>query len=227
MSKENALASVKIFGGLPADAMRRVVSKAAWRECTAGERIIERRETGQEVYFIIEGNARVLNFAASGRVISFASLGPGAYFGELSAIDGQPRSATVVAQAKCVLAIVEGEEFRRLLISFPQISIALLRRLSRIVRGSNERIGDLSSLSAAQRVCLEILRLAQPDPVMGHNWVVYPLPTQANIASRIGTTRETVARMISRLAAEGIVERKSKSLYIRDRDRLEALTLEV
>ena len=76
-------------------------------------------------------------------------------------------------------------------------------------------------------MCLEILRLAQPDPVMGHNWVVYPLPTQANIASRIGTTRETVARMISRLAAEGIVERKSKSLYIRDRDRLEALTLEV
>ena len=227
MSRENALASVKIFGGLPADVMRRVVSTAAWRECAAGERIIERGQTGQEVYFIIEGGVRVLNFAASGRVISFASLGPGAYFGELAAIDGQPRSATVVAQAKCVLAVLEGEEFRHLVLSFPQISITLLRRLSEIVRRSDERITDLSSLSAAQRVCLEILRLAEPDPVAGRSWVVYPLPTQANIASRIGTTRETVARMISRLAAEGIVERKSKSLYIRDRDRLEALTLEI
>ena len=227
MSRENTLASINIFGGLPADAMRRVVGNAKWRECVTGLRIIERGQPGQEVYFIIEGNVRVLNFAASGRVISFASLGPSTYFGELSAIDGQTRSATVVAETKCVLAVLEGEEFRRLVLSFPQISIALLRRLSGIIRQSDERITDLSSLGAAQRVCLELLRMAEPDPVAGRSWVVYPLPTQANIASRIGTTRETVARMISRLSADGIVERKSKSLYIRDRDRLEALTLEV
>ncbi len=106
-------------------------------------------------------------------------------------------------------------------------TVALLRRLSEVIRLADERITDLSSLGAAQRVCLELLRLAERDPVVGKNWVVYPLPTQANIASRIGTTRETVARMISRLSADGIVERKSKSLYIRDRDRLEALTLDV
>ena len=227
MSKERALASIKIFGGLPAEAMQRVMGKARWRECVPGERIIERGQTGQEVYFVVDGNARVLNFAASGRVVSFASLGPGAYFGELAAIDGQPRSATVVAQTKCVLAVLDGEEFRRLVLSFPQISITLLRRLSEVIRYADERITNLSSLGAAQRVCLELLRLAEPDPAVGRNWVVYPLPTQANIASRIGTTRETVARMISRLSADGIVERKSKSLYIRDRDRLEALTLEV
>ena len=137
----------------------------------------------------------------------------------------------MVAQTKCALAVLKGDEFRRLVLSFPQISIALMRRLSEVIRLSDERITDLSSLGAAQRVCLELLRLAEPDPVVGRNWVVYPLPTQASIASRIGTTRETVARMISRLSANGIVERKSKSLYIRDRDRdrdrLEALTLEV
>ena len=224
--KERALASMKIFGGLPADAMRRLMGRAKWRECAPGERIIERGH-GQQVYFAVDGNVRVLNFAASGRVVSFASLGPGTYFGELAAIDSQPRSATVVAQTKCVLAVLEGEDFRRLVLSFPQISIMLLRRLSEVIRITDERITDLSSLGAAQRVCLELLRLAEPDPVVGRNWVVYPLPTQANIASRIGTTRETVARMISRLSADGIVERKSKSLYIRDRDRLEALTLEI
>ncbi len=227
MSKERALASIKMFGGLPADAMRRVMTKARWRECVPGERIIERGQTTQEVYFVVEGNVRVLNFAASGRVVSFATIAPGGYFGELAAIDGQPRSATVVAHTKCTLAVLEGEEFRRLVVSFPKVSVALLRRLSEVIRFADERITDLSSLGAAQRVCLALLRLAEPDPVVGQNWVVYPLPTQANIASRIGTTRETVARMISRLSADGIVERKSKSLYIRDRDRLEALTLEV
>ena len=203
------------------------MGKARRRECVPGERIIERGQTGREVYFVVDGNARVLNFAVSGRVVSFASLGPGAYFGELAAIDGQPRSATVVAQTKCVLAVLDGEEFRRLVLSFPQISITLLRHLSEVIRYADERITNLSSLGAAQRVCLVLLRLAEPDPAVGRNWVVYPLPTQANIASRIGTTRETVARMISRLSADGIAERKSKSLYIRDRDRLEALTLEV
>ncbi len=227
MSKERALASIKMFGGLPADAMRRVMSKARWRECAPGERIIERGQASQEVYFVVDGNVRVLNFAASGRVVSFATIGPGGFFGELAAIDGQPRSATVVAHTKCALAVLEGEEFRRLVLSFPKVGVALLRRLSEVIRLADERITDLSSLGAAQRVCLELLRLAERDPVVGKNWVVYPLPTQANIASRIGTTRETVARMISRLSADGIVERKSKSLYIRDRDRLEALTLDV
>ncbi len=74
MSRERALASNKIFGGLPADAMRRVMGKAKWRECAPGERIIERGQSGQDVYFVVDGTVRVLNFAASGRVVSFASL---------------------------------------------------------------------------------------------------------------------------------------------------------
>ena len=72
LSKERALAAVKIFGGLPADAMRRVTEKATWRDCAPGERIVERGQIGQDVFFLIDGSVRVLSFASSGRVVSFA-----------------------------------------------------------------------------------------------------------------------------------------------------------
>jgi CRP/FNR family cyclic AMP-dependent transcriptional regulator len=63
----------------------------------------------------------------------------------------------------------------------------------------------------------------KPDPVRQGSWLVYPLPTQAQIAAQASTTRETVARVLSHLASDGIAERKSKTLYIRQIDRLKQL----
>jgi CRP-like cAMP-binding protein len=82
---------------------------------------------------------------------------------------------------------------------------------------------DLVTLGAYQRVYREILKRAKPDPLRAGSWLVYPLPTQLDIASYASTTRETVARVLSSLTSSDICARKGKTLYIRNRDQLEQL----
>jgi DNA-binding GntR family transcriptional regulator len=77
-------------------------------------------------------------------------------------------------------------------------------------------------MSAYQRL-FRVLKLIKPDPVRQGSWLIYPLPTQAQIAAQASTTRETVARVLSHLSADGVAERKSKTLYVRQVERLRQL----
>ena len=221
-----ALTEIHGLSGLPETALETLARAIRTHLYKSGDKLAERGQDANHVCLIISGQLRVLNYSSTGRMVRYAALGPGDFFGELAAIDGQPRSATVVAETDCEIAILPAEDFQDLIASQPEFALALIQRLASIVRACDERIMDLSSLGPAQRVCLELLRLAEPDPLRSQSWVVYPVPTQANLASTLGTTRETVARVISRLNSDGIVSRKAKSLYIRDRNRLEALALQ-
>jgi len=78
-------------------------------------------------------------------------------------------------------------------------------------------------LRAVQRVYVELIRLTDRDVAVPDLWVIRPMLSHSEIASRASTTRETVARVLGQLAHAGIVERKSKALYIRDKERLERL----
>ena len=97
----------------------------------------------------------------------------------------------------------------------------VLRRLAGIVRSCDERIMDLSTLGAVQRVYLEVLRLVEETEP--GQWSIAKLPTHKTIASRASTTRETVARTVSQLAASGIIGREGDKVIVRDRDKLEDL----
>ena len=129
----------------------------------------------------------------------------------------------MIAVEDCLLAALVPEAFEALLRRHPDVALGLLRALVAIIRNTDERITEISTLGAVQRVGRELLRLAGPDPAMPEAWSIAPLPTQQGIASRAGTTRETVARTLAQLAADGVVERRGKALRIPDRRRLEAL----
>ena len=82
---------------------------------------------------------------------------------------------------------------------------------------------DLSTLSAYQRVYGEILRRAKLDKVVPAQWIVRPYPAEREIASRASITRETVVRAASQLRQSGLVLRKDRNLYMKDRDKIDAL----
>jgi len=219
------LDAIPIFDPLAAKAVRALEDACQWCDFLPGEKVVERGQQETDVYFMVSGNAHVLNFSDTGRVVDFATLKSGDFFGELAAIDGQPRSATVVAMAPCRIAMMPAQTFMDMIATHPEIAVAVLTRMARIIRAGDERITDLSLLSAEQRVCLELLRLAEPNTSVNEKLEIYPIPTQKLIASTVGVTRETVARIFGRLTDGGVVERKEKTLYIRDRDRLEEMAL--
>ena len=219
------LADVPLFSGIKKKELGRIEAACKWFDVEPGQKIIERGETDRDVYFVLAGIAHVLNFADSGRAVDYAALESGDFFGELAAIDGESRSATVITRTPCRLALMKGDAFLKLITSNKKIAMSVFKRLARIVRLGDDRIIDLSLLGAEQRVCLELLRLARPDPIILDNLEIFPVPTQELIANSVGVARETVARIFGRLSGDGVIERKAKVLYIRDRNRLEELAL--
>ena len=187
-----------------------------WRRFEEGEQIVDRLGDTHDLCFVVEGRARVVNHSMSGREISFDDVEPGGFFGEMSAIDGQPRSATVIALASTLVAFLSPKRFEELVLGTPRIGLSVMKRLTVMVRSSTERIMDLSTLGANNRIHAELLRLAKPEAKGAKSAVISPIPVHSDIASRVSTTRETVARVLSDLARDGVVERGETALLIRD-----------
>ena len=217
------LDGIRLFRDFDDDWLRSLESRCRWRQCAADEKILDREHDDSDVFFVTRGSVLVVNYSQSGREIALARIAAGSYFGELAAIDGEPRSASVVALEPCVVGALAPEIFTALVTGDAKLSARLMRRLARIVRTSDDRIMDLSTLGAHQRVYLELLRIAEIDPDDSLALTIDPMPAQKEIAGQASTTRETVTRAISQLVADGIAERRHKSLHILDRLRFERL----
>ena len=215
-----SLAGIELLAEITPERMSELERTARWRRCQAKELVFDMQSHGSEVYFIVEGALQVVNYSPAGREVSFAQVPAGDYIGEMSAIDSKTRSATVVALEGTVLASILSETFKSLLLDYPKIALVVLQNLAAMVRAADERIMDLSTLSAINRVQSEILRLAVPDQDNDNLAVISPLMTHSDIAARASTTRETVSRVLSNLTRIRIVERAKTSLRVLDVKRL-------
>ena len=218
-----SLSGITLLGGLDQSEMERLEQACSWRTFRREETVVERDAEHCDVFFLASGSVRIMNFSLSGRPVAYATLGAGEYFGEMSAIDNAPRSATVVADERCEIASLSQKRFIELMERHPPIALAVMRRLAGIVRSCDERIMDLATLGAMQRVILDLCRMAKPDPITAQSWLIYPCPAQREIAGRASTTRETVARVFSQLQESGQIRRKGRSLYLSDKVALETL----
>ena len=211
-----SLSKISLFVDVPNEALELLEKRCSWQKFAQQEQIIDQESKTRDVYFVVSGKVRVVNFSLAGREVAFDEIFAGGYFGETAAIDGQPRSATVVALESTTVAILSPEAFHSILIENPKVSLSLMVRMATIIRTSNERIMDLSTLGANNRVLAEILRLAQANIKKDNTSKIKPLPIHGDIAGRVSTTRETVARVLSDLARQGLVKREKDALAILD-----------
>jgi CRP-like cAMP-binding protein len=219
--QERTLDCVSVFGALDVAERAKIQSLCRWRKCKSGESIFEAGSPSDEVFFICDGAVNIVDFSPAGREVTFATLHTGELFGELAAIDGRPRSAGVVAAGDCLLATLSSKHFLDLLRQNAGFSFALLERLAHMVRTGDVRVMELSTLGAAKRIYAELLRMAEPDAATPGLWIIRPLPPLREIGSRVGTTRETVARTLSQLYPSGLIRRKGRNLYLMDRAKFE------
>ncbi|MEN8721972.1 MAG: Crp/Fnr family transcriptional regulator [Alphaproteobacteria bacterium] len=220
---KQSLATIDLFDGLPADRIKAIEEEAEWHSFAKGDTIVEQNSTSANLMLVASGAVRIVNYSPTGREVAYASFSAGDYIGEIAALDGQPRTAHVVALKPSVIAKLAPESFRDLLLEFPQMTIKVAQRLATIVRAADERILDLSTLSAYERVYRELMTLKREDPVVLGRYLIHPIPTQAQMAASASTTRETVARVLSQLARDGVIEKRDKTIYIRELEALEVL----
>ncbi|MDH3658455.1 MAG: Crp/Fnr family transcriptional regulator [Alphaproteobacteria bacterium] len=217
--EEGALDGIALLEPLNEVERMRVDESCSWRRYAAGEQILDRDSPTNDVLFITEGEVRVVNYSSGGRETAFAVIPAGSHVGEIAAIDGQSRSASVVALKPCTIAALPAERFRMLYQNNAAIASQLLRHLTAIIRITNERVAELSTVSAVQRIYRELLRLCKPGPGKTEATIA-AMPTQQELASKIGATRETVARALGQLVNTGVIERRGRTLLIRDREML-------
>lgn len=217
-----SLSNIELFKGLPPTEVEAIEKLVRWRTYKAGEQILDRASDNKDVFLVAEGAVRIVNFSRSGREVAYAVVNANGFFGELAALDGEPRSANVVAVNKALVATISPNLFNELLQRHPSMLMVVARRLARIVRTCDDRIMDLSTLGAVQRVYVELLRMSRPDAAGAGFWVI-SMPAHKEIAARASTTRETVARVLSQLTSDGMVEKRDKVLYIQDKKKLQAM----
>ncbi len=207
---------------------REPIEKACrWRRFAPHEQIIDRQSLARDVFFVVEGRVRVVNYSLSGREVTLDDVEPGGHFGELAALDGEPRSASVMALTDSLLAELPYGHFLRAMENHWSIAFKVMLNLAHIVRASNARIMDLSTLAANNRVHAELLRQARAAMTGPRQASISPIPVHSDIAGRVSTTRETVARVLSDLARQGVVERRRGALVIPDVTRLSMMVEQV
>ncbi|MEM7023171.1 MAG: Crp/Fnr family transcriptional regulator [Pseudomonadota bacterium] len=224
-ANDQTLENIRLLSVLPPEVRRQLETMCQWRRFARGEQIFGHQDSSTDVGLIVRGRVRVLIYSSAGRQISFEDLGEGSHFGEVAAIDGGPRSASVVARTRVTLAVLSGQLFMDLCGRHPELGLVVMRGLTDIVRRITSRVVALSTLGAQNRVHAELLHLAR-EHVNGASTII-PLPHHADIAARVSTTRETVARVLADLVRRRVVERQGDTLLVRDLSRLSAMVEDV
>jgi len=221
-----SLAGIDLFAFLDPASRQTIERRCTWRRSAPGEQILDRETISNDVYFVVSGQVRVVDYSDTGhREVIFDEILAGGYFGELAAIDGEPRSANIVAIEETVTASLTPEAFIDILFQNRESGLAFMRRLCEMIRASTTRIMDLSTLAVQNRIYAELLRMAKTGGGRPPNTaLIHPVPVHSDIAARVSTTRETVARVLSDLAHRGLVQREHDSLVILDLKRLSDLT---
>ena len=218
------LAKIKLFSDISSTDLYEIEKKCRWLQFEPNEVILDRNDPSREVFFIADGLVRIMNFIGEDREVTLAEMKTGDHFGELAAIGPRERTARVIAIEKTVVGSMPRDKFLAMLLEFPQISLQLLHELAYVISSMNERVSTLSLMKPRQRVYLELLRLAVPDPRGGNVWIIEPLPNHNDIASWAGVDEVEVAAAIGTLAREKILERKNRSLLIHEREKIQSLS---
>lgn len=217
------LRQLDLLQGLSMQRLEEIGAVCTWRTCEPGQRLVAREDGDRHVHFIVAGSVRITTYSAAGRETSFRDLAAGISFGELSALDGRPRSADVVALTSGLIASMPPDAFLALLRDEWSVTQRVLLRLTDTVRRLMDRVLDLSTLNVQQRVCAELLRMAQPDATRGNQARLDPAPKHAELANLVSSYREQITRELSSLAKLGVVARDGGALVLLDLERLRQL----
>jgi CRP/FNR family cyclic AMP-dependent transcriptional regulator len=223
MITSEELKRAPMFQDFGADALAGVAALCSIRNYSSGESVIVHSESSLDAFLVLAGKAQVELYSTDGQRVGFHDLTAGEMFGEISAIDGLPRSASVTAASPCRIVRIPHRHFLALLETNPSFAVAVAQRLASQVRRLTVRVFEFSTMAVRQRLRGELLRLSVPDDASEDAAVIDPMPTHSELASRISTHREAVSREMAWLDSNGIVAKRGRSLAIRSRSQLRAL----
>jgi len=177
--------------------------------------IVSQEAEGDALYIIKAGRVKVVLYGDSGREIILSMFKPGDFFGEMSLIDNQPRSANVIALEESEVLVLSRDSFHKQILESPLLAMAILGEMSRRLRRADAAIGSLALLDVYGRLAHVLIDLGKRDgTTTGAGIFIRERPTQQDLASMVGTTRETVSRALSEFQRRGLIEMRGRALIL-------------
>jgi CRP-like cAMP-binding protein len=215
MIKSEVFRKISIFSSLPESTVKDIGELMKRNSYKKGDILCSHEEVGDTLYIIESGQVKVSLYNEAGKEIILSLLKSGDFFGEMSLLDSEPRSANVIATKASELLLLKQQDFLNYLARFPNLALLILKEISRRLRVADEKIGNLALLDVYGRIARYLISLAQSDGIEKENgFVIENLPTHSDIAGLLGTSRETVTRTLAHLQKSGVIQIRGKNIFI-------------
>ena len=216
-----------LFAELDDRELAQIAAVAKSRRYAKDDVVFHADESGDIFCLIREGQVKVTMISPEGKEIILTMFGPGEFFGEMALLDDEPRSATVVATEPLDVVTIWRSDFLQILQENFSIAKKVLAELSRRLRKMSNRIESLATMDVYGRLARFFLDLAAESGVPRDDGYVSVIrPTHQAIANTIGTSRETVSRLIHDLMRQDLLLSEGKTIYLR-KSALEQFQAEV
>ena len=209
------LRRVPLFEGLDDNELGAFSQVALLRKFPRERVVIMAEDEGDTLFVIHSGQVKVSIVSEDGREVILSILVEGDFFGEMSLLDGNPRSANVTTMQDTELLMIRRADFLHLIQKSPQIAIKLLAVLAGRLRKTDRKIEGLALSDVTGRITQTLLQLAEEQGKPTGDGILIPnRPTHQELANMSGTTRETVSRILKRLENQGYICHRGKDLLV-------------
>jgi len=201
----SVLKEVPLFAEFSANELADLASFVRPRRYPRGSIIFHQGDPGTTLYLIETGEVKLTVTAESGKEVTLALLGPGAFFGELSLLDGGPRSANAVARVDSKLGVLDREHLLRVLVEHPTANASLLSVVTRRLRRTTAQVHDALFLDIAARLAKVLLQFTETKSQSPDGLLSSPKLTQEELAELVGGTRESINKCLGIFTRQGLV----------------------
>lgn len=214
MERRELLRRIHLFADLTDRESDTILDLMREKSVAKGTAIFHQNDGEGGLYLILAGSVKISRTGRDGRDVTVAVLHEGNFFGEMSLLDGQPRSASATAMEAAQLLVLDREHFQRYVLTQAGIMAKLLRELSKRLRAADQTIENLALGSVADRLVCLIGHLGRHKPLKDGTGVIDRAPTHQELAEMVGSSRETVTRALAAMEKAGLITIVNKRITL-------------
>lgn len=213
-SQIDLVKKIELFAELSDEEAGALASLLRRKRMKKGEVVFHQTDEAAGLYLIAEGEVKISRLGRDGREVILALLRKGNFFGEMSLLDGQPRSATASATCASTLLFLDREEFLQKVLPSTEIVVKMLRELSNRIRAADQSIESLALGTVFDRLFHFLGHLGRRFPIVDEKVVISKRPTHQELAELVGASRETVTRCLTEMEKIGLIEIRKREIVL-------------
>ena len=211
MNTAKLLRKISLFSSLDDEALNYLESVAVKKNFAKNTILFSKGDQSDALYILCSGKAKAVIHDENGREIIIATFGEGEYFGEISFLDGEERSATVMTKEPTQALVIYRNDFKNILFSNPDAVFHLLKELLKKLRKATDQVENLAFMDIYKRISHLFDDLARPHD---NEWLIEDKLTHQEIANMVGSSREMVSKILKQLQIGGYISIDKKQITI-------------